>query len=370
MDKNSRFSRLFFPHDHKAEHFRSLDGLRGLAVLFVLLSHSSNSELFFHDWLNFAKIGKTGVYLFFVLSAYLLDRQIALAYQTGKSSKAYWKNYFLRRFLRIYPLFFISLLVHWFISLVGVETVISSIKDIGMHLIMLKGESIFWSIPVEFKYYFISPLFLWFCHRFLKWDKTKMFLLFLFLLFGSVILEYIFLFERTSTLRYFPIFLVGTFISIYELLFRKEMKSDKTRLYYRLIGLASFALILITTPFYFRKIFGFSLNFQSATYYFPYAVLWGLVLLSAKYSRGLIRRFLELKFLRFIGTISFSLYLFHMIFLKMALHFDMPEHLKIYFFFSSTILFSSISYLLIERPLSKIRIHKSSFTEKTLDEKK
>lgn len=123
----------------------------------MLLSHSGNAKIFLHESLDFHGIGKTGVYLFFVLSAYLLDRQIALALMTNSSNIYYWKNYFLRRFLRIYPLFFISLIIHWLFTVFGIKTVIDNLSDIPLHLLLLKGESVFWSIPVEFKYYFLSP---------------------------------------------------------------------------------------------------------------------------------------------------------------------------------------------------------------------
>lgn len=102
--------KYFFPHDNDPEHSKALDDLRGIAVMLVLLSHASNVGIHFQYLLNFQKIGKAGVYLFFVLSAYLLDRQIAIAFINNKSSKLYWKNYFVRRFLRIYPLFVIALI--------------------------------------------------------------------------------------------------------------------------------------------------------------------------------------------------------------------------------------------------------------------
>ena len=54
---------------------KSLDGLRGFAVLLVLLSHMSLVGINLVPGLDFAGIGKAGVYLFFVLSAFLLTWQ-------------------------------------------------------------------------------------------------------------------------------------------------------------------------------------------------------------------------------------------------------------------------------------------------------
>jgi peptidoglycan/LPS O-acetylase OafA/YrhL len=360
-----KINKLFFPHDNKAEHFKALDGLRGIAVLFVLLSHSSNASIYFHELLNFQRIGKVGVYLFFVLSAYLLDRQIALAFISGKSSKLYWKNYALRRFLRIYPLFVLALILHGILSLVGLKTVIDNLLDIPLHMLLIKGESIFWSIPVEFKYYFISPFIMWFCHRFLNWNNIKIAFFFVVLIITTIGIELIFNLPRVSTWKYFPIFLVGTIISIYELNRVEIIKSIKP-LYLNLMGFSSCLLILLTVPFYFKSIFGFEVDFHSSIFFFPYAVLWGIILLTAKYGKGLIKKILELKFLRFIGSISFSMYLFHMLFLRFVKVIGLHPQIQIYVFFILTILFSSVSYLLIERPLSKIRIYSNNVTEKEI----
>ena len=364
-----KFNKLFFPHDNKPEHFKSLDGLRGIAVLFVILSHASNAKMFIHPIINFHAMGKVGVYLFFVLSAYLLDRQIALAFIANKTSIGYWKNYFLRRFLRIYPLFVIALIFHGLLNLVGVKTVIDSVIDIPLHMILLKGESIFWSIPVEFKYYFISPLIMWFCHKFLEWSAGKLLFVFVLIVAISIAIELIFHLPLVSTFRYFPIFLVGTIISIYELLFKRQLQQNIKPELFNLIGVISFALILITIPFYFEKLFGFKINFHSSIFYFPYAILWGIILLSAKYGGGLIKRFLELRFLRFIGAISFSLYLFHKPFLTLVNQIGIMPQIQIYVFFLFSILFSIISYLLIELPLSKIKIYPKYITKKDIERK-
>ena len=359
-----KFNKLFFPNDNKTQHFKALDGLRGIAVLLVLLSHSSNTKIFIHETIDFHAIGKVGVYLFFVLSAYLLDRQIALAFMTNKSSKSYWKNYFLRRFLRIYPLFIIALILHGLLNLAGIKTVIDRIIDIPLHMALLRGESIFWSIPVEFKYYLISPLIMWFCHKYLKWDPVKLMFVFMLLILTSIAIEVVFQLPLVSTFKYFPIFLIGTMISIYELLFKNFFQNKIDPKLYNTAGLIAFALILITIPFYFEKIFGTKVNFHSSLFYFPYAVLWGIILLSAKYGKGLIKYFLELKFLRFIGVISFSLYLFHMLVLNYVKQAEMPAQFKFYVFFITSIVFATISYLIIERPLSKIKIYSNKINEK------
>ncbi|MEM6263277.1 MAG: acyltransferase, partial [Bacteroidota bacterium] len=288
------------------------------------------------------------------------------AFMSGKSSKLYWKNYALRRFLRIYPLFVIALFFYGFLSFIGLKTVIDKLIDIPLHMLLIRGESIFWSIPVEFKYYFVSPLIMWICHKFLNWDKIKLAIFFVLLIFASIIIEFIYKLPLVSTIRFFPIFLVGTVISIYEIIERKEVIQAIKPVYFNLLGIIAGMLILITVPYYFEKIFGFKIEFYASTFYLPYAILWGLILLAAKYGKGIIKTILELKLLRFIGSISFSIYLFHIPFLEFVKGIGLHSDMKIYLFFLLTIIFSTFSFLFIERPLSKIRIYSKNITEKDL----
>jgi len=351
-----KFNNLFFPHDSKSNHDKSIDGLRGIAVLIVLLSHSSNAGMFFHEALNFQKTGKVGVYLFFVLSAYLLDRQIALAFISKTNSIHYWKNYFLRRFLRIYPLFFVSLILHGLFTLLGVNTVISCIGDIFSHMLLIKGESVFWSIPVEFKYYFISPFLLWFFNSYFKWEKAKIIISILLLIICSIFIDSTCVLPKISTFKYLPIFLVGTFISIFEIISKVEKFEIRNSIFLNFAGIACVAIILITNPILFEYIFGLKLNFQASIFFLPYAILWAVILWAAKYGEGIVKYFLEIKFLRFIGSISFSIYLFHMLFLNLVKQSGVDLYLQIYLFLFMTIMFSCITFLLIERPFSKIRL--------------
>lgn len=354
MSSSVSANSLFFPHDEKKDHLKALDGLRGIAVLLVLLSHASHAGLYFHQYLRFEFIGKVGVHLFFVLSAYLLDRQISLALLNHKASLGYWINYALRRFLRVYPLFFIALVVYYMASILGVESVISSWKDIVAHLLLIKGDLFFWSIPVEFKYYLISPLILWFCSRMLNWDGQKMMALFLVMIVAAVALQWTCHLSRISTFRYLPMFLCGTLVAVYDVAFMKKGGLQPMAKMVGAVGLAVLFLILLTTPFFFESLFGFRPKFHTSIYYLLYAVGWSSVLFAAKYGSGVLIKMLEFRPLRFIGSISFSLYLFHVLILELTVQMEIPQCTKIYMLFGLAIAFSCVTYLLVERPLSKL----------------
>lgn len=80
------------------QHIPELDVLRGVAILIVMLHHL-HPRVFHWGWF--------GVDLFFVLSGFLITR-ILLASQDDPQ---YYRNFFIRRTLRIFPLYFNTLLV-------------------------------------------------------------------------------------------------------------------------------------------------------------------------------------------------------------------------------------------------------------------
>ena len=99
--RSTRVSQLFLRKTSGAAlQLDVLDGLRGVAVLFVVASHLSTEGLDVLPYLNLEGAGKYGVYLFFSLSAFLLTHQILIARREQLRSPRYWARYAARRVLR------------------------------------------------------------------------------------------------------------------------------------------------------------------------------------------------------------------------------------------------------------------------------
>jgi peptidoglycan/LPS O-acetylase OafA/YrhL len=99
------------------------------------------------------------VYLFFVLSAFLLTRQFFTAELAPGRTVAWLSEYFYRRCARILPLYYLAVLVHFSVQFIvpGKSCVIHDARAVLRSLLMNYGYGHFWTIPVEFIFYFILP---------------------------------------------------------------------------------------------------------------------------------------------------------------------------------------------------------------------
>lgn len=156
-------------------HLVQLDGLRGMAILLVMSYHFCLPYIGFHGHesgfvLQLAQGGWMGVDLFFVLSGFLIT---GILVET-RDQEHYFRNFLVRRFLRIWPLYYVSLLallvvIPLVLSLIPPE--LQSMRDkqawfwlyASNWLFALEGGfartsgGYFWSLAVEEQFYLIWP---------------------------------------------------------------------------------------------------------------------------------------------------------------------------------------------------------------------
>lgn len=167
-------------------HLAALDGVRGLAIIAVILHHctivteSSRSV----DWLfHFAEFGAHGVDLFFVLSGFLITSQLLHGKPTGRKLG----RFYLRRGLRIFPLYyaillFVYLILPFMLGATGFSEKLATQTDyagnwpwyigfVSNFKNALDGRftnpalDVSWSLAIEIQFYLFWPWVIRLCSR-------------------------------------------------------------------------------------------------------------------------------------------------------------------------------------------------------------
>ena len=330
---------------------QGLTGLRGVAVLLVLFSHASNHGLYVLPGVSFSGAGRYGVYLFFVLSAFLLTRQFLLSVSVSNDRSAFLSRYFRRRFLRIYPLFLISLVCYALYSaLTGTGLYITSLERLVEHALLIRGVGIFWTIPVEFKYYFLLPI----VALGFRGGRTSAIATVVAILFVLAAVERFTIIQFDGALLPFlGVFLLGSFTAYLSVCISQHI-SLITEQVLDGLGIVSLLGFFALIPSFLNGLFGTDLPhtyFHKNIYLFT--VMSCLVVLGIIHGSGQLRKLLEVRPLCYMGEISFSVYVWHILILKSLLFFGGAGNpiAGLYLFVVLTLLWSSVSYWKIEKNL-------------------
>jgi peptidoglycan/LPS O-acetylase OafA/YrhL len=332
----SRHYHVPLPSRHQSElatassrHLLALDGVRGLAILLVLIYHftlgMSGSGLASRLFLKLTATGWCGVDLFFVLSGFLITGILFDA----KESPHRFRNFYARRALRIFPLYYgILIFVFVFLPLIAPRpegrapfddagiwlwgygtNILASLRNAWFPL----GH--FWSLAVEEHFYMFWPAVVLWCDRrtVLRVCASMVIIALVARLWmvasGAVLAAYCLTVCRMDALA------IGGFLA----LVAREPAAMQT-----MVAHASKIVLTTATALVALAVWRLGLNlFDPAIQVVGYLLLdlmfAGLILhVVASPARGFVAFLLTLRPLRWLGLYSYGIYVFNSIFLLVA----------------------------------------------------
>ena len=345
----------------------NLNPLRFILALLVMLVHipeffrnrglaAYNEGVIFHR-------GREAVYVFFALSGYLIIR--LLYREVVQKGKIDLKNFYIRRILRIYPLYFLILFVGFvyykvLLSYMGIHyeadydltnallLYVFFLPNVASTLYQPGGAiEILWSIGIEEQFYLLIPPML----AFIKKKFFILFILVLTLVYFAVFASDLFPFLRKFDFLYFY-FSTGGLVAI---LHERYDLGNKIHKYLK-VGI----LVLFILYFFTDLIKGIDPNL----YHFISMVLFSFVILTLSYSPVINIRNRQLNYL---GKISYGIYMFHplvmqligFILLKLVAKVELSDItiilLSYGLVFGVTFIISHLSYQYFEKPFLKLK---------------
>ena len=360
--------------NNKSKYLPSIDSLRALAVLAVIIYHVD---------VNYLPGGFLGVDLFFVLSGYLISSLIIKEYRKTGSLNLY--NFYIRRARRLLPAVYFMITVGLVVMVLFNEVLLrkSHLDAIFGYIYSSNWWYIFhkldyfdsfgaqspfkhlWSLAIEEQFYMIFPLLFLLVNR-KKKSKDGTYKLnknFLYVVLGLILVSliaHILLFDINNISRiYFGTdtrafsLLVGVVGAILYPMERLHAKvTPQQNMIYSVVSLVSIAT-LITVMIY-------TSEYNTLLYrggFLLVAILGLIVIISSGKQHTLMSRLLSFKPVVFIGKISYSLYLWHFPVLVLTTPVSEIGNPNIIFVILRVVLtfvLATASYVFVETPIRKL----------------
>src|SRR6266403_850347 len=171
---------------------RSIDALRGIAAIGVVLYHSvprpaNGTPTSLLNWPGYvvqygSSVGYIGVFLFFVISGFCIHLQWARARAAGQQAEIRFGAFWKRRIRRLYPPYLIALAFYLLLPALinGVNLNHFLAYDVVMHVLMLHNldprtcysiNGVFWTLAIEEQLY-LAYFLLLFLRKGWGWGVT------------------------------------------------------------------------------------------------------------------------------------------------------------------------------------------------------
>lgn len=349
-----------------------LDGLRAIAIIGVLISHFPPTHGL--EWTKGLPFGVLGVRLFFVLSGFLitgilLDQKRSLLGGQQTSRNELLSSFYARRFLRIFPIYYLTIAVAYFLD-------VGHIRDVvGWHLAYLSNfepaifdgfpsepklrdptTGHFWSLAVEEQFYLIWPALAMFVPN----EKLKKILIFTIaaaLVWRVTWILFVPKMASMALLGCVDTLGAGALLA----LAIHERQANLHGLLRRCAIWGAAIVALCCTAFEFGAFWRPSIVLidTGAALLFPY-VIWR----ASKNTQDVLGKLLQQGWLVYIGRISYGIYIYHAFMTPLkewglsqfSLAQIVPGSLEIPFVTTMmTVVVASLSWYLVEVPLGRLK---------------
>lgn len=330
----------------KRKRIEWLDSLRAVAALLVVFQHFYYDRFFVSrtqtDYLQPAyeifrtiNFGKMGVVIFFFISGYIIPRSLLLT----KRQKPI-KSFFIARFFRLYPAYWLSVLtVAVLTSQLWTKTFFINLTMIQQMLGSKNLIDVYWTLQIELIFYVICGFL--FYKNLLNKASTASIMLMLSLA-GALIAAAARAITHRSLPVAIPLSLAVMFLGTSYYWHTNNRLSMSTKKFTTLFAIFALMLLPICLLAYSRET-GFSERWYG--YYCSYMSAISLFLFSST------RLQLNNRVCVYLGTISYSIYLFHPLCWVHPFAGDLANGAASLL---TTICVASMSYYLIEKPAQKL----------------
>jgi len=334
----------------RSDHLPSLDGLRALSIILVLLGHLSGTHGFTRVDLGIGDYAHLGVIVFFVISGFLITR--LMLSEQSKNGYVSLKLFYARRTLRLFPAsyaFIACLSLLWWLGVIQLQAgdiwhAVTYTVNYELGRSWQVGH--LWSLSIEEQFYLIWPCtFVLLGARRASWVAVGV------IVFGPVARASAWLFLHNSPYRYLEMFpMVADSLAMGCLLAMVGGWLEKQRWYRRLFqpaySIALLALVLLLN------------RYEGYTVDSVFGMAIANVGIAILIHRGVycpndwVGRILNWKPIVFVGLLSYSLYVWQQLFLN--------RYSEAWFNrFPQNLLFVVIaalgSYFLLEKPFLRLR---------------
>ena len=297
------------------KHIKGLDTLRALAVIWVIAAHWN---MFFYETTPIGAFmkkcivpdGGTAVYLFFVLSGFLITRILLNAKKEDdfQNNPSIVKNFFVRRTLRIFPIYYLCIL--WaYTQFPDVKQHVNYFLCYACNILCYRtgtwnSSSHTWTLAVEEQFYLFWPwLILYTRRKYLTAVLTTCILI-------GIVTTYF-----TLKVTFEPFFVFNCLDSfglgaLYASVFLEPLKLARFEKTIKVIAFFALAVYIYWKIMAYNSQYDFPVIFIKKTVDSILA-LWLIIFTVNNKSERLRKYFFENKFLNFIGVISYGIYLYH-----------------------------------------------------------